>query len=171
MSGLVSILVGNAKEMREGFALAQKNSVKWTRSALARGGRKVVARFKREDLSGAPGIDGGQFKKGRHVFSFVNFGSRDDVTVGISRILRTHEEGATIVARNAPALYLSEKTGTRGEGHVFAVTRSVTIPPRTGFRLLVREMAPEIADKVAATNVRAIEDAMRVSLRKTIGGF
>jgi len=163
-----SIIVKNAREIQTGFTLAQSNSKKWTRSELSRGGKRIIKRFKQTWLSGPPGIEGGQFKKGKHAFSFARFGAVDDVTVGISRILRVHEEGATIVPKSAPALYLSEKTGTAGKGNIFAVVKRVRIPGRTQFRLLVSSMVPDIALRVGQANVRAIEQAMKATMQRVL---
>jgi hypothetical protein len=163
----ITVAVLNAKEMAKGFTLATVLSQRYERSELTRGGKRVVKAFKKTYLSGSPGIKGGQFKKGKHVFSFPRFGKIDDVAVGISRILRTHEEGATIPAHGT-ALYLSEKTGIAGKGKIFAVVPKVKIPARTRFRLMVREMAPDIAAKVGHANVRGIQHAMDQTLGKTI---
>lgn len=165
------IIVKNGAEIARGFTIAGKLSQRWGRSELGRGGKRVVREFKRQYLSGSPGINGGQFKKGKHVFSWVNFGDKaDDVTVGLSRILRTHEEGAVIHPLHAPALVLSVKNGARGTGKVFAVVDEVRLPARTGFRVLIREMAPSIGEKVAAAHARAVAEAMRQTVKR-VGGF
>jgi hypothetical protein len=160
------LIVKNAREVQAGFALAQTNSKKWTRSALSRGGKRIIRAFKKAWLSGPPGIEGGQFKKGKHAFSYPRFGAVDDVTVGISRILRVHEEGATIKAKT-DALYLSKKAGP-GIRTIFAMVQEVRIPQRTQFRLLVENMAPDVAKRVGEANVRAIEQAMKGTMQRVL---
>jgi hypothetical protein len=164
----VSLVVLNAKELVKGFELSKVLSQRYGRSELSRGGKRVVKQFKMTNLSGPPGIKGGQFKKGKHVFSFPRFGTVDDVTVGISRILRVHEEGATIEPKKAKALFLSQKTGISGKGTIFARMPRVRIPARTHFRLLVAQMAPEIAQKFGAAQVRGIEAAMKQTIGKVV---
>ena len=165
----IRVLVRNAREIQKGFVEAKTLSQKWGRQELVRGGKRVVRVFKKEWLSGPPGITGGQFKKGKHVFTFPRFGRVDDVAVGLSRILRVHEEGATIKAKTADALYLSKKSRSRGgNAEIFAKVQQVRIPARTRFRFLVRSMAPDIAVRVARANMRAIEHTMKVTLQKVV---
>jgi hypothetical protein len=167
MSDFITLAVKNAGALAEGFTKSQALSQKWGRQELLRGGKRVVRLFKKEWLSGAPGIKGGQFKKGKHVFFFPRFGAVDDVAVGISRILRVHEEGAEIKARSG-FLYLTKKTGIAGKGTIVAKVRRVKIPARTHFRILVRGLAPDIAVRVGKANMRAIEHTMKLTLAKVV---
>lgn len=162
------VLLINALEMRKGLTLAQVLSKRYGRTELARGGKRIIKQFKKQFLSGPPGIKGGQFVKGKHAFSFPTFRSAsDDVTVGISRILRVHEEGATIEPHNgAKYLYLSKKTGIGGKGEIFAAVKRVKIPKRTRFVDLTRAMTPEIADKVAKANMRGVAHALEKTMHK-----
>jgi hypothetical protein len=153
--------------MRKGFTLAQVLSKRYGRTELARGGKRIIRQFKKRYLSGAPGIKGGQFAKGKHAFSFPTFRTAaDDVTVGLSRILRVHEEGATIEAHGAKGLFLSKKTGIGGEGDIFAVVKRVKIPKRTRFVDLTRSMTPEIAEKVGKAEARGVAHALEKTMKK-----
>lgn len=161
----------NGLEMKKGLDLSQILSKRYGRTELARGGKRIIRQFKKRYLSGPPGIKGGQFKKGKHAFSFPTFRTRvDDVTVGLSRILRVHEEGGEIKAKSqAKGLFLSKKTGVSGEGEIQAVAKSVKIPKRTKFVMLTRAMSKDIAERVAQANARGVTHAMEKTMNRIAG--
>jgi hypothetical protein len=167
MNSYRMILV-NGAAMKQGLELAPMLSKRYGRTELSRGGKRIIRQFKKRYLSGPPGIAGGQFKKGKHAFSFPTFRTgNDDVTVGLSRILRVHEEGAEIkAARQKKGLFISEKTGVSGAGNVLAVVKSVKIPRRTKFVLLTRAMTPEIAERVAKAQARGVSHAMEKTMKR-----
>jgi hypothetical protein len=165
------VLLINAIEMKKGLSLAQILSKRYGRTELSRGGKRIIRQFKKRYLSGPPGIKGGQFKRGKHAFSFPTFRTGvDDVTVGLSRILRVHEEGAEIKAKSqAKGLFISKKTGVSGAGQVLAVAKSVKIPKRTKFVMLTRAMSKDIAERVAQANARGVTHAMEQTMNRIAG--
>ena len=169
MSGLVFEALG-AKELAEGFRDSQKTKVRFMRSEAKRGGQRVRKVFIRKDLSGRPGIEGGQFKKGKQVFTFVSGRDGEDISanIGISKGLRTHEEGFTFRPRRGEYLYIrAHKTG-RGTGQIVAKVKQVTIPKRTHLRVRVKEMAPEVAQKIAEAGARGVEVSVKRSLERVV---
>ena len=73
----------------------------------------------------------------------------------VSRVLRTHVEGATISAKDGGFLFLSRKSG-KGSGSVFARVKSVTIPARVHFETAWRKELPRGIEEVNAALYRAV---------------
>lgn len=158
------------KEFVQGIENAQKLKYRYMRSEANRGAKRVRKYFIREDLSGRPGIEGGQFKKGKQVFTFISTRQGGDITanVGISKGLRVHEEGHVFRPTTGDWLFIHSK---KAGGKIVAKVREITIPKRTNFRVRVREMAPEVLRKIAAAGARAVEQSMTKSLNRTIGAL
>lgn len=104
-------------------------------------------------------LHGGQFKQGKHIQGFATGGDLPGLKAisTISRILRVHEEGATITPTKAAALYLSRKTNTLGAGRIFARAKSVVIPKRLHFQ--------EIWESEIPDGARRVMDGVRRALR------
>lgn len=124
----------NFTELREAFDKAPLEATRWVRSALFRFQRRVTKRVKVESLSGRPGIAGGPWRKLSD--KNVRGATRGDTLATlkainkVSRVLRTHVEGATITPKRAGLLWLSKKSGVAGKGKIFAFASSVKIPAR-----------------------------------------
>lgn len=163
-------------EFIQGTQRAKILTVRFMRGAFKRGGMQVRRRFIREQLSGPPGIRGGQLKKGKNVFAHV-YGDHPDnigVKVGISRILHVHEKGMTIRSSGGGPLYLQQRSkgqripfqkGSKESSTVIAVVSQVVIPSRLRFRQLVQSMGPAIVLKAASEARRATSVAISTSLK------
>lgn len=169
MSGLSFDVLG-AKELAQGFRDGQKTKLRFMRSEAKRGGQRVRKAFIRKDLSGRPGIEGGQFKKGKQVFTFVSGKEGEDISanIGISKGLRTHEEGFTFRPRRGEWLFIRAHKAGRGTGEIVAKVKQVTIPKRTHLRVRVKEMAPEVAQKIAEAGARGVEVSVKRSLERVV---
>lgn len=153
----------NFTEVKIALALAPALAQKYANTALFRFSRRVARRVKVESLHGRPGIQGGPWArlKDKNVRGFStgkSLGSLKSV-VKVSRIVRTHVEGATIHAKGG-MLTLSTKTGKKGGGTIFARVKSVTIPPRVN---VVEPWRQEIPKAEAD-----VQDALRRAIKKTL---
>jgi len=177
--GLTLDCVGLPEFIR-GVERAQILSVRFMRGAFKRGGAQVRRRFIREQLSGRPGIKGGELKKGKNVFAHVYGDSLDTigVQVGISRILHVHEKGMTISSRGGGPLFLQKRSkgqrtlfvkGSKESSKIIAVTNQVVIPPRLRFRQLAESMGPAIVLKAKNEAARATQVAISTELKKVAG--
>ena len=162
----------NIDELKQAFHEAPELTARFVKAPLVRFARRVAKRVKVESLSGRPGIVGGPWRriKDKNVQGFTTgseLGTLKAVNK-VSRILRTHVEGATITAKGAGFLFLrGHKTG-KGTGSVSARVRSVTIPPRVKFEEPWRQEIPKATEQIGA----AVHRAMSVALdrrMKTIG--
>lgn len=150
-------------EFIQGIERAKILQIRFMRGAFKRGGKQVRKAFIRDQLSGPPGIKGGELKKGKNVFSRVYGDSPSSigVKVGISRILHVHEKGMTITAKGSGKLYLHAK----GRGPIVAVTDKVVIPSRLRFRKQAESMGPAIVLKAANEAKRATELVLSAALK------
>lgn len=169
MSGLVFEALG-AKELAEGFRDSQKTKLRFMRSEAKRGGQRVRKEFIRRDLSGRPGIVGGRFRKGKQVFTFVSGREGKDISanIGITKGLRVHEEGFTFRPRRGEYLFIRENKHGRGTGEIVAKVKQVTIPKRTHLRVRVKEMAPEVAERIAQAGARGVAVSIRRSMERVV---
>src|SRR5262245_15808933 len=179
MAGLKLDVFG-LPEFVKGLERSKKLSIRFMRGEFKRGGKRVVKAFKQQQLSGPPGIEGGQLKKGKSVRSHV-YGddpSNIGVQVGISRLLDVHELGMTIRAKGGGKLLLRKRSkgtrklftrGSKEQGEIIAVTDQVVIPKRLHFKELAKSMAPEIQKKAAQAAVRGTEVAMQESTKRVVG--
>jgi hypothetical protein len=154
----------NLKELQQAFEEAPELTTRYVKGELSRFARRVRRKTIRERMSGRPGIEGGQFTRGKHVQGFATGSELATLKAvnKISRILRVHEEGAVITPRAAGWLYLSRKSGQAGQGRIFARVKSVTIPARLGFEALWRREVPDGQRRIADAMARA----MRVSMER-----
>lgn len=186
----IKIATINFDVVQEGFRLAPERAYQFAHQEMDRfamrvrkkviqgmsGRKSVVTRSTKYGIqvlsspkSPSDRLHGGQFKQGGHIKAYAvgsDLSSLRAVT-SISRILRVHEEGATITPRKAAFLFLSRKTSTPGKGKVFARVMSVRIPPRLNFEKTWKALLPDGAKKVEAAVGRAVREAL-TSRMKTI---
>lgn len=171
------IVIGDAHnfdELRQALSEAPELTAKFVKGEMFRFARRVRRRTIQQ-MTGAKGrgpqskspadkLFGGQFKRGKHVHAFstgTDLSSLKAVTK-ISRILRVHEEGATITPRSGGFLFLSRKTRVKGKGSIFARVKSVTIPARLGFQ---KAWNAELSDGEKRIHA-AMDRAMRVAMER-----
>lgn len=162
MPSAIAAEVINMDELHRALELAPGLVHRNVKSEMFRWARRVRKKVIRERLSGRPGLDGGQFKKGKHVQAFItghDLASLKAVNK-ISRILRVHEEGGVIKPKQGEWLYLSKKTRVAGKGRIFARVRQVVIPARLGFEALWRRELPQAYEKVNDAVHRAMREAI-----------
>lgn len=153
----------NIEELRQAFADAPELTAKFVKTPLFRFARRVAKRVKVESLSGRPGIAGGPWRrlKDKNVQGFTTGSTLSTLKAvnKVSRILRTHVEGATITAKDGGFLFLSRKNGTK-TGSVFARVRSVTIPARVKFVEPWQQEIPQAGEQIADAMHRAMSVAL-----------
>jgi hypothetical protein len=166
----------------QGVERAKILQIRFMREAFKRGGKQIRKMFIKTQLSGPPGIKGGELKKGKNVFAYVYGEDLEQIgmKVGISRILHVHEVGMTIRSKGGGPLYLQARSmgtripfqrGSKEESSVIAVTNQVVIPARRQFRLLARSMGPAIMLKVASEAKRATEIVLTAALKSVTRKF
>lgn len=159
----ITVTTINFDEAEQALKGASNISARFAKTALARFARRVAKRTKTDYLSGRPGIVGGPWRriKDKNVSGFVAGKDLSDLRAvnKVSRVLRTHVEGATITAKGAGFLFLSRKSGTSAS-KVFARVRAVTIPARVQFESVWRKELPRGIEEVNAALYRAVNLAM-----------
>ena len=154
----------NFEELRKAFEVAPKEAARWVKTPLFRFARRVAKRVKSESLSGRPGIVGGPWRraKDKNVRGFIRGVELANLKAvnTVSRILRTHVEGAVITPKQAGFLFLSTKTGVRGKGSVFAKVASVTIPARVKVLEPWQQEIPKAGAQVLEAAHRAVQYAV-----------
>mgnify|MGYP001565905926 CR=1 FL=1 len=155
----VTVTAVNFDKAEKALNAASNISARFVKTALNRFAKRVAKQVKVQGLSGRPGINGGPWRriKDKNVRGFVAGKDLSDLQAvnKVSRVLRTHVEGATITAKAAGFLYLSRKSG-KSAGKVFARVRSVTIPARVPFESVWRKELPRGIDEVRAALHRAM---------------
>jgi hypothetical protein len=162
----------NIQELERAFSIAPGLVMRNVKSEMLRHARRVRKKVIRERMNGAPGIKGGQFKKGKHVQAFVTGNDLAGLKAvnKISRILRVHEEGGVITARGGGWLFLSTKNRVKGKGKIFARVKQVVIPARLGFEALWRRELPDGITRIHAGFERAMKEAIDKQM-KAVAGF
>lgn len=154
----------NFDELKRAFETAPSLVQRNVKSELFRFARRVRKKTIRERMNGPPGIDGGQFKRGKHVQGFTT--GRDLANLKavnkISRKLRVHEDGGTITAKGGGWLFLSRKNRSKGKGKIFARVKQVVIKARLGFQKMWNREVPDGVKKIG----NGVERAMRESIDK-----
>ncbi len=161
----------NIEELGRAFGEAPKLVYRNVRTEFVRFPRRVRRKVIRERMNGRPGIDGGQFKRGKHVQGFVTGNDLASLKAvsKISRILRAHEEGRVINPTKGEWLFLSRKNRVKGNGTIFARVRQVVIPARLGFEQVWRRELPDGIQRVANGVERAMKEAMDKQLKAVTG--
>jgi len=166
---LLSLSVVNMPQFLKATLEAPQLQLKYMRSELNRGVKRIRKNFIRTQLHGPPGITAGKLAKGKNIFTFVSGKSLPQLgaKIGISRILHVHEKGLTIRPKEGGLLYLHEKgAGPVPDRPIFAAVPQVVIPARLKFRQQVQNETPAMLVKVAKAGSRATE----VTFKKAIGG-
>lgn len=155
----ITVTAINFDKAEQALKDASNISARFVKTALQRFAKRVAKRTKVDYLSGRPGIVGGPWRriKDKNVSGFVAGKDLSDLRAvnKVSRVLRTHVEGATITAKGAGFLFLSRKSGTSAS-KVFARVRSVTIPARVPFESVWRKELPGGVEAVRAALHRAM---------------
>lgn len=161
----------NIEELKQAFADAPDLTAKFVKTPLFRFARRVARRVKVESLSGRPGIVGGPWRrlkdKNMQGFTTGNDLSNLKAVNKVSRILRTHVEGAVITAKDGGFLFLSRKSGkgVGGDGKIFARVQSVTIPARVKvlepWQQEIPTATPQVADAVHRAMSAALDRRMQ----------
>lgn len=163
-SDSITVESHNFDELRKAFEAAPKITERWVKTALFRFARRVARHTKRDYLHGGAGIKGGPWARlgDKNVRGFAVGQDLSNLKAisKVSRIVRTHVEGAVITPRQAGYLYLSTKTRVAGQGTVFARARAVTIPARIPFESVWREALPKGSQEVLAAADRALRLSM-----------
>ena len=167
MKAAVTMVIANWGNFSKGLVNADKRALQFMRREMKRGVNRVRKTFINEQLKGRPGIAAGKLAKGKNVWTYVTGDTTKNISgsIGISRILNVHEQGATIRAKAVGGmLYLRGK----GKGKIIAVVPQVVIPKRLHFRELVRRESPKVLAKVAAEGERAVALELSNALKKTV---
>lgn len=163
----------NLDELKRAFDKAPGLVARNVRGEMGRFAKRVRRKVIRERMNGAPGISGGQFKRGKHVQGFVtgtDLASLKGVNK-ISRALRVHEEGHTFNPTGGRQwIYLSRKNRKKGQGAIFARVKQVVIPARLGFEAVWRRELPDGIRRVDAGIQRAMKEAIAKEL-KAVSSF
>ena len=172
MSTSVKMVIANWPYFAKGLVAADKRALQFMRREMKRGANRIRKLFISEQLRGRPGIKAGKLAKGKNVWTHVQGDTTKNITgsIGISRILRIHEFGATISGRRRPdkMLYLRANKAGKGAGKIIAVVPTVVIPARLRFRELVARESPKVLAKVAAEGERAVALELSGALKKTV---
>lgn len=152
--------------VKEGLRKAPNLSYKFIRQEMKRFGKRFRKQFIRSRMKGRPGIKWSTSKAqvGGNVSAFT-FGKnlpRLGFKSKISRFLRLHEEGGTIVPKKHDFLFLSTKTGKAGQGMIFAKVRSVTVPARLGYIRFWNSRKSELISRIE----KSFQRAMKVALER-----
>lgn len=153
----------NFEELKQAFAEAPAETARFVKTPLFRFARRVAKRVKVESLSGRPGIAGGPWRrlKDKNVQGFTTGSTLATLKAvnKVSRILRTHVEGATITAKGGGFLFLSRKN-RKGTGAIFARVKSVTIPARVKVVEPWQQEIPKAMEQVGTAVHRALSVAL-----------
>lgn len=153
----------NFEELKQALGEAPVETARFVKTPLFRFARRVAKRIKVESLSGRPGIAGGPWRRVSDK-NVRGFSAGSDLSTlkainKVSRIVRTHVEGATITPRAGGFLFLSRKNGKAG-GSVFARVKSVTIPARVKVLEPWQQEIPKAAEQIGDAMRRAVSVAL-----------
>lgn len=162
MNQAISITAPQLPKLIDAIAQTPKVQLRFMRTEMSRGLKRLRKLFIQTKLQGPPGIHGGQLAKGKNVSTFVSGKSLKELAgrIGISRILHVHEKGLTISAKGSGMLYLKAK----GTKRIIAVVPKVVIPARLGFANLVYRESPALLRKVGEAGKRATETQLKKGL-------
>ncbi|MGH7260871.1 MAG: hypothetical protein ACREI9_09340 [Nitrospiraceae bacterium] len=199
----VDVQTVNFDEVQQAFNDAPLLTFKFVKQEFKRNENRFRKAFIRARMSGAPGIMWG--KRGKNVKQVggnVRAFTKDDGSLGslsftarISRLLRTHEEGATLTPKTGGALAIALMPGLphkvagaeqmfgqklfkvpgthllaikEGEAvkPLYVLVPSVTIPARLGFVNFWKASVPEFKGKIRAAMQRAMGMAFDRRMKK-----
>ena len=111
----ITVTAINFDQAEKALNAASDISSRFAKTALQRFAKRVAKRTKVDYLSGRPGIKGGPWRriKDKNVRGFTAGKDLSDLRAvnTVSRVLRTHVDGATISAKAGGLLFLSRKSG------------------------------------------------------------
>ena len=166
----ISVTPINFTEVQQAFKETPDIAARFAKTAMIRFARRVAKHTKQDYLRGRPGIVGGPWarSKDKNVrgFTIGNNLSTLQAVSRVSKIVRTHVEGATITAKAGGFLFLSRKNNIKGGGKIFARIRSVRIPARIPFEAVWRQELPrgtkEIGDALHRAVNLSLDQRMKV---------
>lgn len=169
MSVASTIVIAQMASFIKAMTDTPKVQLRYMRTELGRGVKRIRKSFIKAQLSGSPGIKATKLAKGKNVFTYVAGSSLDRLgaKIGLSRILHVHDKGMTIRPKEAGGkLYLHESggVGAKGRGPIVAVVPEVVIPARLHFVAQVEREAPAMLLKVAQAGARATHDTLSKGL-------
>lgn len=155
----LTVTMMNFDEAQAAFNAASDVGARFAKTALFRFARRVAKNTKRNYLHGGAGIKGGRWARlsDKNIRGFTVGGDLSNLKAvsKVSRIVRTHVEGAVITPQQAGLLFLRKKSGA-GPGSVFALMRAVTIPARIPFESVWRGELPRGTKEVGDAIHRAV---------------
>lgn len=147
---------------RDALQIAPDITVKYVRSEISRHLNRFRKRMVKERMSGLPGIDGGKMRdrKNKNLRVWIHGKTKESLAgyAKISRFLRYHEEGRTIVPKRGDYLYIKEG------GVVVARVKKVILPARLGFINMWDSMLPDGLSRIEKAVGWAMKD---ISSRRT----
>lgn len=150
--------------LRTALLAAPELTVRFVRQELIRFSKRFKKKFIQDRMKGRPGINAPRMSQGKNVAAWV-----DGKTIGtltahakIGRILKVHEEGRTIQARNGGYLFI------RKGNKIVAKVREVRIPARLGFRDTWNAMIPDARARIKRAMERAVKVARERATKKVI---
>lgn len=156
----ITVSAINFDKAEQALNAASNISARFSKTALQRFAKRVAKRTKVDYLSGRPGIKGGPWRriKDKNVRGFTAGKDLSDLRAvnTVSKVLRTHVEGAVISAKGAGFLFLSRKNTVPKTGKIFARVKTVTIPARVHFETAWRKELPRGIEEVQAALYRAV---------------
>ncbi len=139
----------------------------YVKQEMVRFGLRFRKRMKNERMHGRPGINAPRFSriKDKNLSSWTKGNSISSLTTSarITRILKVHEEGATIVPKKGEYLIIRGK-----DGKIFARARRVVVPARLGFMSMWREVVPDEKERIKAAMQRAMQVASERNVKQLL---
>lgn len=152
---------------RDALQIAPDVTFRYVRSELSRHLNRFRKRMTRERMSGPPGIQAGGMrdKSNKNLRVWVYGKSMGELAgyAKISRFLRYHEEGRTIVPKKYDYLYIKEG------GVVVAKAKRVVLPARLGFMDLWESMLSDGITRIENAIERAMKEVGRRRTKNIVG--
>ncbi len=168
----ITVAAINFDEVRRAFADVPDLAFKYCNTAMLPFGRRVAHQTKSDYLHGGSGIKGGPWAriKDKNIRGFTagtELGTLRSVTK-VSKLVKTHVEGAVITAKAGGFLFLSKKIAsnrTGRSGKIFARLRSVTLPARIPFEAVWQSNLPRGEKETDNALHRAMDQALRQRMK------
>lgn len=165
MSAIGTLTAVNMPGLLGALIDAPKVQLRYMRTELDRGVKRIRKSFMLKQLHGPPGIHAeGKLGKGKNIFTFVQGKSLPELgaKIGISRILHVHEKGLTIVPKSSSILILHAPGGRKSP--IIGFAKKVVIPARLKFRQQVTAETPAMLRKVGDAGTRATHETLKKGL-------
>lgn len=152
---------------RDALQIAPDITFRYVRSEISRHLNRFRKRMVRERMSGLPGISGGKMRdrSNKNLRVWIHGKSKGDLAgyAKISRFLRYHEEGRTIIPKSGDYLYI------RKGGIVVARVKKVVLPARLGFMDMWESMLPDGVARIEKAVGRAMKEIERRRVKNIVG--